>query len=245
MLTGKALVESLVDDLNVLGMPNMAATLEGMYSSPGFLEMDHLTLIAELIGAEYRDKISKRVNNRLRFAKLSGCPAELEKCIDSTQREYLPQGIPQLLASLDFIPKGFNVCILGASDAGKTYLAKAIGIKACNDYRVGYFHCEDLLEQYVSLKKADYAKFERKFKSLMKLDLIIIDDFLLHTLTDESETKMLFSILETRTQDQKSTIICSQRNPESWAAMIMNDEISANAIVKRVTKHYTIMINTK
>ena len=50
MLTGKALVESLVDDLNVLGMPNMAATLEGMYSSPGFLEMDHLTLIAELIG---------------------------------------------------------------------------------------------------------------------------------------------------------------------------------------------------
>ena len=114
-----------------------------------------------------------------------------------------------------------------------------------NDYRVGYFHCEDLLEQYVSLKKADYAKFERKFKSLMKLDLIIIDDFLFHTLTDESETKMLFSILETRTQDQKSTIICSQRNPESWAAMIMNDEISANAIVKRVTKHYTIMINTK
>ena len=200
---------------------------------------------AELIGAEYRDKISKRVNNRLRYAKLIGCPAELEKCIDSTQREYLPQGIPQLLASLDFIPKGFNVCILGASDAGKTYLAKAIGIKACNDYRVGYFHCEDLLEQYVSMKKADYAKFERKFKSLMKLDLIIIDDFLLHTLTDESETKMLFSILETRTQDQKSTIICSQRNPESWAAMIMNDEISANAIVKRVTKHYTIMINTK
>ena len=122
MLTGKALVESLVDDLNVLGMPNMAATLEGMYSSPGFLEMDHLTLIAELIGAEYRDKISKRVNNRLRYAKLIGCPAELEKCIDSTQREYLPQGIPQLLASLDFIPKGFNVCILGASDAGKTYL---------------------------------------------------------------------------------------------------------------------------
>ena len=110
---------------------------------------------------------------------------------------------------------------------------------------IDQYPLEDLLEQYVSLKKADYAKFERKFKSLMKLDLIIIDDFLLHTLTDESETKMLFSILETRTQDQKSTIICSQRNPESWAAMIMNDEISANAIVKRVTKHYTIMINTK
>ena len=29
---------------------------------------------------------------------------------------------------MDFIPKGFNVCILGASDSGKTYLAKAIGL---------------------------------------------------------------------------------------------------------------------
>ena len=46
-------------------------------------------------------------------------------------------------------------------------------------------------------------------------------------------------------QKQKSTIVCSQRNPESWTAMIMNDEISANAITKRVTKHYTVMIKTK
>ena len=51
----------------------------------------------------------------------------------------------QFSGALCFIPKGFNICILGASDTGKTYLAKAIGIKACTDYRVGYFHCEELL----------------------------------------------------------------------------------------------------
>ena len=162
MLTGNTLLNTLVDELNELGLPNMAAELDKLYAAPGFLEMDRLTLISELISPEYKDKISKRINNRLRSAKLIGCPAELEYCKDSREREYLPSEIPQLLATLDFIPKGFNICILGASGTGKTYLAKAIGIKACTDYRVGYFHCEELLESLSSLKQHDYSKYARK-----------------------------------------------------------------------------------
>ena len=168
MLTGNALLNTLVDELNELGLPNMAAELDKLYAAPGFLEMDHLTLLSELISPEYKDKISKRINNRLRLAKLIGCPAELEDCRNSMEREYLPFGIPQLLATLDFIPKGFNICILGASDTGKTYLAKAISIKACTDYRVGYFHCEELLESLSSLKQYDYSKYARKITGLFK-----------------------------------------------------------------------------
>lgn len=245
MLTGKELINALVDELNELSLPNMAATLEKLYAAPGFLEMDHLTLVSELIAPEYRDKISKRINNRLRSARLIGCPAEIGNCIDSKEREYLPTGIPQILSTMDFIPKGFNICILGASDAGKSYLAKAIGIKACMNYRVGYFHCEELLESLSALKQLDFGKYERKFKSLMALDLVIMDDFLLHTIAEENEVKILFSILENRSEKQKSTIICSQRDPNNWKPMIMNDEISANAILKRATKHYTIMIKTR
>lgn len=245
MLTGNNLLNTLVDELNELGLPNMAAELDKLYASPGFLEMDHLTLISELISPEYRDKISKRINNRLRSAKLIGCPAEIENCKDSKEREYLPSGIPQLLSTLEFVPKGFNICILGASDTGKTYLAKAIGIKACMDYRVGYFHCEELLESLSSQKQLDYSKYERKIARLFKQDLLILDDFLLHTIEDEAEIKILFALLEGRSERRKSTIICSQRAPENWKPMIMNDEISANSIVKRATKHYTIMINRR
>ena len=74
---------------------------------------------------------------------------------------------------------------------------------------------------------------------------MILDDFLLHTIEDESEIKVLFALLEGRTEKQRSTIICSQRAPENWKPMIMNDEISANSIVKRATKHYTVMINSR
>ena len=57
--------------------------------------------------------------------------------------------------------------------------------------------------------------------------------------------KVLFEILEKRSELSKSTVICSQREPKSWASMILNDEVSANAIIKRATRHYTIVINTK
>ena len=47
---------------------------------------------------------------------------------------------------------------------------------------------------------------------------------------------------ETKT---KSTIVCSQRDTDNWKAMILNDEVSANSIMKRATKHYTIKINSR
>lgn len=86
MLTGNSLLDTLMDELNELGLPNMAAELDRLYASHGLLEMDRLELISELIFSEYRDKISKRINNRLRSAKLIGCSAEIGNCTDSKER---------------------------------------------------------------------------------------------------------------------------------------------------------------
>lgn len=94
----------------------------------------------------------------------------------------------------------------------------------------------------MALKKADYQKYQKKIRHYMKLDLLILDDFLLHTITDEREIKVLFEVMEKRSELSKSTIVCSQREPSSWASMILNDEVSANSILKRATKHYTVVI---
>ena len=245
MLTGKALFNELVADLNDMGLPGMSATLDEMYRSPDFLNLDPLMAIAKLVEPEYQKKINKRIQSRLRAAHLRGCPQELSNCVDSADREYLPRGITETLSSLDFIASGMNLCILGPSDSGKSYLAKALGIVACNDYKVEYHHCEILLEQLAALKAVDYVKYQKRLKKICGAALLILDDFLLHTLSDEREVKILFEILEKRCEINLSTIICSQRDPSSWSAMIMNDEVSANAILKRATKHYTVMIKPR
>ena len=117
-------------------------------------------------------------------------------------------------------------------------------LELCKLIRLQYHTCEDLLSDLAELKKSNYEKYTRKIKHLTRLDLLILDDFLLHTIDDEGELKVLHSILDKRV-DCKSTIVCSQRSPQGWASMMLNDEVSSNAITKRVTKHYTVLINPK
>ena len=95
------------------------------------------------------------------------------------------------------------------------------------------------------MEKWSCGKYESRMKKLMNFHLLILDDFLLNTVSDEREVKVLLDILEKRVECLKSTIVCSQRDPDTWKAMILNDEVSANAILKRVTKHYTVMIELK
>ena len=238
-------IHELVDELNELKLSNMASSLDALYHSSTFDDLDAVSLLEQVIEPEYQSKTSQRFQNRLKRVRLSGGPQSLDQCRDSAERIYLPSDINSTLSSLDFVREGLNICILGPSDSGKSYLAKALGIQACLNYRAMYHHCEEFLETMVALKQADYKKYQKKVRFYLNLDLLILDDFLLHTITDEREIKVLFEVMEKRSELSRCTIVCSQREPSSWASMILNDEVSANAILKRATKHYTVVIQPR
>ncbi len=108
-----------------------------------------------------------------------------------------------------------------------------------------YGSTPDLLSQ---IEKERFSHSENDLQTLelmLECDLLILDDFLLHTITDEREIKVLFEVMEKRSELSRCTIVCSQREPNSWASMILNDEVSANAILKRATKHYTVVIQPR
>ena len=241
-MNGQELMLDLAEQMTTIKLPLMALKLDELFRSPEFPGMDKLDFLSALIAPEFRDKVSKTTNNRLRNAHLIGTPCEIEACVDSGNRRYTPTGIPEILSSLQFIEDGRNVCVLGASGSGKTYLAKALGAVACEKYRVSYNRCNELLESLVALKLEDFKKYEKRLRNLLNFHLLILDDFLLNTITDEREVKILLEIMEKRIELSRSMIICSQREPESWKAMIMNDEVSANAIMKRATRQYVVMI---
>lgn len=146
---------------------------------------------------------------------LSGSPQTLDECKDSTERIYLPSDINTTLASLDFISEGLNVCILGPSDSGKSYLAKALGIQACLNYRTMYHRYEKFLETMVALKNENYAKYRKKVRFYLKLNLLILDDFLLHTITDEREIKVLFGTMEKEVNYQNARMSVLKERPNS------------------------------
>lgn len=235
-------LHDVIQDLTEIGCPTMAAKLNELYRSPSFLDLSPINLIQEIVTPEYEEKMSVRLNGRIKRANLVGCNATLDKCRDSNERSYQPVGVADMLRSLNFVEDGLNVCILGPSGSGKSYFAKALALQGCQSMRVEYHHCETLLCGLAEAKGIAAKQYQKRLRALANLDLVVLDDFLLQAIDNRSQLSILFDLLERRIERHHSTIVCSQRNPESWPTMMGGDTAMADAILNRVARGYTVVI---
>jgi DNA replication protein DnaC len=134
------------------------------------------------------------------------------------------------LGTGDYIKKGDSIIVTGASGCGKSFLATALGYKACfQGYRVQYYNMQKLLAQ---LKLARIEGVSIKlFEKIAKADLLIIDDFGMNVLEGYQQNDFM-EILEDR-HALKSTIIVSQLPVSKWFDVIGNGLI-ADAALDRI-----------
>jgi DNA replication protein DnaC len=134
------------------------------------------------------------------------------------------------LAMSDYIKNGEAIIITGAAGCGKSFLASALGHRACRQgYSVAYQNMQKLL---VRLKMARLdGSIIKLFERLAKSDLLIIDDFGLSALQGQQQTDFL-EIIEDR-HAKNSTIIVSQLPVASWFDVI-GDAVIADAILDRI-----------
>lgn len=236
----KILVESIVQSLDEIKVRHVKEKLNNMEKSPDFAIRDALDVLNEICSDESDTVVSMRLGNRLKNARLLGCTSAISNCVDTDQRSYLPAGIVPVLQTLDFISDGLNVAIFGPSNAGKSYLAKALGVQACSVGKCEYLQCNALLEELAILGTNDPERLARRKRSLYRLPLLILDDFLLYPVVP-ADRETLATLIDRRTENKRSTIVCAQRTPEAWGA-IVGDAAIADAIRTRVTRHYAVHI---
>lgn len=68
MIKGEDLILDLEEQMQTIKLPLMALKLDELYRSPDYLHMDKLDFLSELLAPEYKDKVTKTINNRLRTA---------------------------------------------------------------------------------------------------------------------------------------------------------------------------------
>lgn len=97
------------------------------------------------------------------------------------------------------------------------------------------------MNQLFYLTKAKSQGCYKKYmKNFSKVDLLILDEFLL-TPISECERNYLFEVIQSRT-DKKSTIYCSQWAPEGWIDEL-GDGPLADSILDRIrNSSYTILL---
>lgn len=195
-------------------------------------------LIAFLIDSEFDDKENRKVERLINTAKFR-YKAYMEEITASVTRN-LDKNTIARLSSCDFIKQKQNILVTGSTGVGKSFIASAIGYKACmNGYKVMYFSTGKLFAK-LKMAKAD-GSYHKEIDRIEKQDLIILDDFGLQSL-DSHKRDFFMEIIEDR-HGKRSTIIASQLPVSTWHEVI-GEQTIADAILDRMV-HNSMRIDLK
>jgi DNA replication protein DnaC len=233
--------EPTLRKLHEIRLSVMAESYENQLLDQNFQALSFEERFGLLVDTEW----SRRKNNRLAslirkadFQQSNACIEDVEyhadRKLDRTQVLRLATGA--------YIQDKLNIIIMGASGAGKTYLACAFGIAACrNFYPVKYVRLPELLNELAVARGEGI--YQRVMKTYKKIPLLILDEWLLVSLK-ESEARDLLEIVEARHQ-RGSTIFCTQFAPAGWHGKI-GESTLADAILDRIIhSSYAITIEGK
>ena len=97
-----------------------------------------------------------------------------------------------------------------------------------------------MLEEFQMAGHKGLETYNRLLKQLVKVDLLILDDWLLFPISEE-DTRLLLSLIDRR-HNRKATIVASQYNPAEWLDQIPI-AVAAEAITDRIASQaYRIVI---
>jgi len=207
----------------------MAKSFETNYSNTKCQDLSHDEFMALLTDDEYIYRQNNRQRRLLQMARLKFPSAALES-LDYTQIRGLIKTKVTGLQNNQWLGKHQNILITGPTGVGKSYLACAFGQWACrNGFTVYYSRWPRMLGDILSARgEGIYLKHLYK---LAKVNLLIIDDFGLNSLSD-TDKKDLMEIVEDRYMTG-STIITSQLLLKDWHAFI-GDPTIADAVCDRL-----------
>jgi len=222
------LLEQTMTKLNVMKLYGMAKAVETYLAQPQDPPVAPVDLLGLLVDAEWSHRESRKLDSRLKQARLR-LPACIED-IDYRHARGLSKAAILDLASSHWAQAHQNIILTGPTGVGKSYLACALGQKACRDgFSVVYRRASRLFDE-LALARAD-GTHHLLLRRLAKAQVLILDDFGLEVLTTP-QRKELHEVLDDR-YASGSTVVTSQLEPKDWHPVI-GDPTLADAICDRL-----------
>ena len=232
--------EQTIEKLRTMRLSVMADAFRQQTQDASYHTLSFEERLGILVDIEYTSRQNNRLSRMIKRATFDQPNASITDINYSAGRQ-LDKSLILRLASCQFIQDGHNLIIMGATGAGKSYLACAFGMEACKkSYSVKYIRLPDLLND-IAMARGD-GTYQKLMKQYTKVQLLILDEWMLVNLTD-SESRDVLELVHSR-HKRASTVFCSQFAPAGWHSKISEATI-ADAILDRIVHDsYTIQIHS-
>ena len=162
------------------------------------------------------------------------------KTLDSFDFTKLPKLNKQKIlnfANCEFIEKAENIIMLGNAGTGKTHLAVALGVAACQKNISVHFTSAAKLANDL-MEARDELSLSRLHNKLSKHKLLIIDEIGYVPLSNTG-AELMYDIINQR-YETSSLIMTTNLQFSDWVQVFKSDKLTA-ALLDRITHHSNII----
>lgn len=233
--------EQTLTKLIEMKLNGMAEAYTEQASNKDFQKMSFEDRFSLLVDLEHSRRKSNKLQRLIQTATFLNSNACIEDMEYHEDRRLDKQFILKL-ASCNYIQESHNIILKGPTGSGKSFLATAFGVSACRQfYNVKYIRLPELLDELTLAKLAADGSYRKGIKKYTKVDLLILDEWLLTDLSTE-EAAIVLEITEAR-HKVASTIFCSQIDPSGWHLKLGNETIAEAILDRIIHDSYQILID--
>lgn len=225
----------LAHHLKQLKLPTVLREYEKLARECARDGVDHSRYLLRLIELELIDRERRTVERRIRAARF---PAV--KSFDTFDFMAIP-GLNKMLvlelARCEYILRRENIIALGNSGTGKTHVALALGLAACQKgFTVAFTTAAALVNQLMEAR--DEKRLLKMQRDLAAVKLLIVDE-LGYVPLSPTGAELLFETFSQR-YERGSTIVTSNLPFEDWTQVLGSERLTG-ALLDRLTHHVSIL----
>jgi len=193
--------------------------------------LSHEVLLERLVQDELTQRHQSTVARLIKEARFP--TIKTIDAFDWTHPSSIPKAMILQTLKFDFVEQKQHLIFLGSGGLGKSHLATAIGVAACQrEFKTLFTTAADLINRLVA-SQADRS-LERALRKFTAPTLLIIDE-LGYMPLDKQGRDLLFQVISKRAET--GSIILTTNKPFKEWTEVFQDHAVATAIAERLIEH--------